>query len=87
MKRRHQNSMIKLKNIKINDTVAFCDIYPEDSQNKGFIKVDLKFKNIVEFVLPEGYEWCQNHLQHACIELIELSKAENNVQEKTLIWN
>lgn len=78
--------MIKLKNIKKNYDIIECDIIPENSSEHGHIRVDLKRKTLMDSVLPAGYEWCTNHIQHAASELIDLSKAKELPEEKLVIW-
>lgn len=78
--------MIKLKNIKRNDNIIECDIIPEDSQENGHIRVDLMGKILMDSALPDGYEWCTNHIQHAVSKLIELSTAKELPEEKLVIW-
>ena len=39
--------MVKLKNIVINGNTAKCDIYPEDSKDKGTVEVNLKTREIL----------------------------------------
>ena len=57
--------MIELKNIKIDGNIVKCEIYPEDSKTSGYIEVDVLDNKIINCVLPCGYEWCKNHLEHA----------------------
>lgn len=78
--------MIKLKNIERNDDIIECDIIPEDSRENGHIRIDLKKKILKDSVLPAGYEWCTNHIQHAASKLIELSEEKELPEEKLVIW-
>lgn len=79
--------MIKLKNIVNEDGILSCQVFPEDSELAGNIKVDLNNKQIISFNLPSGYEWCKNHLQHAKDYLLKLYiSGENIPKEKTLMW-
>ena len=66
--------MIKLKNIVIENDIAKSDIIPEDCKTYGKIEVDLSRNEIINSVLPTGYECCKNHLQHAKDYLIEIAK-------------
>ncbi len=66
--------MVKLKNIVIGDNKAKCDIYPEDSKDEGTLKVNLQTGGIISYTLPVGYEWCENHIEHAKRSLIEISE-------------
>ena len=78
--------MLKLKNIKRNNRVIECDIIPEDSKQKGNVVVDIASGNLREYSLPEGYEWCRNHVNHAQIELLKLSREKNMPDEKLVMW-
>ena len=79
--------MIKLKNIEIENGVLTCQIFPEDSEFAGNIKIDAVSNEIISFNLPLGYEWCKNHLEHARTYLIELYKSKNAIpQEKIIMW-
>lgn len=80
--------MIELKNIEIDGDIVKCEIFPEDSTIGGSIKVDVSENKIISFVLPSGYEWCKNHLEHAKRYLVMNFK---NIQmlpisEQTLVW-
>lgn len=78
--------MIKLKNIKIDDKLAVCDIIPEDSTEKGFIEVNLETQEVINFSLPKGYEWCKNHISHAVNALIQMA-VSGNVQDSVIMWH
>ena len=48
--------MVRLKNIEKNDTAVWCDIYPENSKEPGFLKVLFSRPDKIEtFSLPKGY--------------------------------
>ena len=79
--------MIKLKNIKIDKGIAECDVFLEDCKECGNIKVNLSENKIIECTLPTGYEWCQNHMQHAKKYLSNLNDlADEHPNEKILMW-
>jgi len=78
--------MVILKNIKKNDNYIECDIYPEDSTSCGHILVDTATKDIIEYVLPEGYEWCRNHVNHARFALVEIADQLELPNEKIVMW-
>ena len=48
--------MVKLKNLKKNERIGECDIFPEDSSNAGHIVVDLESEELKDFSLPDGYD-------------------------------
>ena len=80
------NTMIRLKNLKKNNVMAECDIIPEDSTECGHIVVNLGSGELEDCVLPKGYEWCRNHVNHAQINLLELSKKEMLPDEYKVMW-
>lgn len=80
------NSMIKLKNIKIENDTVTCDLLPEDSSEYGYIVVNIHTKNIQEYVLPQGYEWCKNHIEHAKENLIKMCETNTLQNELTIMW-
>ncbi len=78
--------MVRLKNIKKSDSVIECDILPEDSKQAGHITVSIDSDSIQEYSLPEGYEWCRNHAEHAKVELLKLLSEKNMPDEKLVMW-
>ena len=78
--------MVRLKNIMKSSSFIECDIIPEDSSQSGHIVVDFISEEIKESSLPDGYEWCRNHVTHAKNKLIELSTKENIPDEKLVMW-
>lgn len=78
--------MIKLKNLKKNDSLVECDIIPEDSDKAGHLVVDLKSNKTLKYDLPDGYEWCRSHVKHASDVLIRLSKEDSFPEEKLVMW-
>lgn len=80
--------MIELKNIKVEGDIVKCEIFPENSEISGKIEVDVSENRIRSFVLPIGYEWCRNHLEHAKRYIVMNFKRIKNlpITEKTLMW-
>lgn len=78
--------MVKLKNIKKSDLIIECDIIPEDSTDSGHIIVDLNSGDIKGFSLPDGYEWCRNHVNHARNNLITLANEDHMPKEYLVMW-
>ena len=79
--------MVRLKNIKFNNTFIECEIFPEDSITSGMLKVDINSKKVVEYTLPDEYEWCTNHVGHAVRGLIELLEDIDNIpSERLIMW-
>ena len=79
--------MIKLKNIEKNNHIISCNILPEDSQQEGRLLVDLNSEKEYEYKLPEGYEWCKNHVAHAIKFLLSVSRDKEIPNEKLIMWN
>lgn len=79
--------MIRLKNIKQKNDIIECDIIPEDSTESGYINVDINSGNIIQFKLPNEYEWCRNHVEHAKHALLEMRNKNTLVSERLLMWN
>lgn len=78
--------MIRLEHLKKNKTVIECDVIPEDSIRSGHIAVDLESREVVEYILPKGYEWCKNHINHAKNALLDISNKEPLPESKTIMW-
>lgn len=80
--------MIELKNIKIDGNTVKCEIYPEDSRKSGHIEVDVSENKIVNSALPQGYEWCKNHLEHAKRFIVKNYTYIRDIpiHDKTIMW-
>ena len=78
--------MIKLKNIKSNNSIIECDIYPEDSKQLGHMSIDTNTKELIDYKLPDGYEWCKSHVHHARNKLVEFIETDEIPKEKLIMW-
>lgn len=78
--------MIKLKNIVKNDPFIKCDIYPEDSMSPGSIICNIHERSLVKYNLPNGYEWCINHVFHALYAILDMNDKKKMLSEKTIMW-
>ena len=80
--------MIILKNITINNGFIECDIFPEDSKESGYIKINSKTGEIENYSLPLGFEYCVNHIHKAKDYLIKHIKEFTPIpiHEKILMW-
>ena len=80
--------MIKLKNMKIENNIIECDIFPEDSKENGYIKVDTESGVIENYSLPVGFEYCKNHVYKARDYLIKHIKDISTIpiHEKIILW-
>lgn len=85
--RRRASIMVKLINLKKNNTTVECDILPEDSAKYGHVVVNLNSGELESYSLPMGYEWCMNHVHHAKRNLLEIAKEETLPKEKLVMWN
>ena len=61
-------------------------MHPEDSPANGSLEVNLQTKEITSYILPDGYEWCENHIAHAKWTLIEIYESNQIPEEKTVAW-
>lgn len=77
--------MVKLENIEKNNNLIECDILPEDSKEYGHLKVNLDSEEIDGYALPEGYEWCRNHLTHAKKALLKYGTSKEPLPDQDLI--
>lgn len=80
--------MILLKNIKINNDIVECDMFPENSKESGHMKLNLKNGEIENYSLPTGFEYCKNHVYKAGNYLIKHIKEiiSTPIHEKMLMW-
>ena len=79
--------MVKLKNIKkISDNMIECNLLPEGSEEMGHMLVDISKREVVNYDLPKGFEWCTNHVAHAMRALLDMVENNYIVQEKTIAW-
>ncbi len=42
-------------------------------------------RSLVKYNLPNGYEWCINHVFHALYALLDMNDKEKMLSEKTLM--
>ena len=84
LQRKWMNSMIRLENINRYKDHVICDIYPEDSEKKGTLDVNLQ-TGYAEYELPVGYEYCESHIHHA-YRWIKEFKGEEYPHNKTIMW-
>lgn len=76
--------MLRLKNIKINSEVAEADFYPEDSETKGHIVVNLHTREIQSIQHVPGYEFM--YPGHARHRLVEMAKEHDESSESLVMW-
>ena len=77
--------MVRLENIKRTESSISCDFYPEDSVLPGKMSIDIP-KLEMKCYLPDGYERCSSHVQHAAMTLRKLFEAEKLPSRKLIMW-
>lgn len=77
--------MVRLENIKRTESSISCDFYPEDSVLPGKMSIDIPTLEM-KCYLPDGYEWCSSHVQHAALTLRKLFEAETLPSRKLIMW-
>ena len=78
--------MLRLTNFEKDRESIICDIYPEDSTAPGRLVFDITKGLLASSFLPEGYEWCQNHVAHAERTLQELARDGVLPKERCVMW-
>ena len=78
--------MIKLTNIRISENQILCYAYVEDCNQPIELALDISSKELAEYTLPAGYEWCVNHIRYARRYLISLIGLTELPTEKTIMW-
>lgn len=48
--------------------------------------VNIDTETVREYELPKGYEWCDNHVNHAMRTLIEISNEKEVPKERLVMW-
>ena len=86
MQRRLSGIMIRLKNITKNKNIITCDVYVEDCKEPVLIILDTGGKKLQNYELPERYEWCHSHINHAKRNLLEMDRENKLVNETTVMW-
>ena len=61
-------------------------LFRKNSKQAGHITVNLNSEKLEEFSLPEGYEWCENHVYHAARNLVTLLKGDDIPEEYLVMW-
>ena len=78
--------MIKLTNIKLSEKQIICCAQVEDCKKPIELALDISSKELAEYTLPAGYEWCGNHICCARRYLISLIGITELPTEKTIMW-
>lgn len=78
--------MLRLKNIVKNDTQISADYYPEDSDIKGFVSVDIHSGKILESDTTSYDEPFHTYLSHAAQALHKTVDLDSLPSEKVVMW-
>ena len=76
--------MINLKNIRKVDGNILCDAFPEDCGVPVPLVLNVKNETVSPYTLPDGYEWCMSHIEHA--KRFLLSVSDKLPKEFLLMW-
>lgn len=78
--------MITLKNIKRNNGVISATYYPESNTDGGYISVDVKTGDIIDFVPAKGYGSGASARHYGRKKLIQLATVDELPSERTVMW-
>ena len=80
--------MVRIKNVKVADGKITCDIYPEDSKEKGTLEIDIESRETLNYTLPKGYEYCSSHRAMARKHLLKsiIDDKEPVREEYLVMW-
>lgn len=78
--------MLYLKNIRKTDTDIRANYYPENSNEKGFVRVDIKTGYILSYELTSYDRPVEMYLNHAIQALRELITSDSVPLEKVVMW-
>lgn len=76
--------MLRLKNIRINNTTAEADFYPEDDQLFGHIIIALDAEEIATCENVPGYG--ESYKTHAMYRLLQMVKDKDMRTECLVMW-
>lgn len=78
--------MLRLKEIKRNNSIISAYYDPEDSGELGYVEVSVKTGEEVK-VEPSHFEGTiRTYMRHAISALSQMAKMENLPEEKTVMW-
>lgn len=78
--------MIELKQISRTDNKITCIAFVEDCQEQIQLFYDINNKKINNVKLPDGYQWCTSHINHAEQYLKSLETEKSIPTQKTIMW-
>lgn len=78
--------MIRLKNIKKNDSIISCVAYPEDCTVGINMIVNISNEELTHDILPKEYDYCKIHMNMAKRKLINMAKKNSIETECLVMW-
>jgi len=78
--------MLKLVNIKKNNTYIEADYIPEDSDEMGYVRVDFARREILESRLTSFDEVIATYRRHAFSTLLKLADADVMPERYPVAW-
>ncbi|MEG1336558.1 MAG: hypothetical protein RSC99_09110 [Clostridiales bacterium] len=78
--------MIKLINIKRNDKFIEAEYLPENSKEKGYIKIELESGEVIESKRSPYEDEYYEHFSQAKRELKRLAKEKELPKESLVMW-
>ena len=78
--------MLRLRNIVKSDTQISADYYPEDSEVKGFVSVDIESGEILDSDTTSYDEPFNAYLSHAVQALSKMADSDTMPPEKVIMW-
>lgn len=78
--------MLRLRNIVKNNNQISASYYPEDSDVKGFVSVDIKSGEILDSDTTSYDEPFNAYLSHAAQALNKMADLDSFPSEKIVMW-
>ena len=78
--------MIKLVKIRRSGSKILCDAYVEDCIIPVPLIFDIASGEFSEYVLPNGYEYCKSHINHAKTYLKGIKNDRQINDNHTIMW-
>lgn len=80
--------MVKLKNIKRNGKIISCDYYPESTDLKGYIAVDIDKKTFIDYVEStfDGGFAPATYARYAKMRLLDIADDNPLPKETVAMW-
>ncbi len=78
--------MVRLKNIKREGNIISADYYPESTNERGFVAVDINTLEMVECIETSEDEVLGWYYHFTKVALIEMCNDEKPPKERTVMW-